>query len=410
MKPFLFTNAVIFDGTGRDVFPGEVRVEGHRIAAVAEGAHQLSRDDAEIIDCHGTTLMPGLVEAHGHLSWPSSVGRIFNSPALAKGLPPEEHLLITVHNARVTLEAGFTSVYSAGSLGTRFEVALKKEIEGGYLPGPRLISSSLEQGPSGVPGVPPAEGNQHGRGADAMRAYVKEMAELGVDSIKLLLSGDDAFAAGASQHLTYTEEEVAAAANEAQARGLWLSCHAQSAESIKLALRYGFRILYHCSHADEETLDLLEAKKDKIFIAPAIGLRYARMHEAEAFGITREVAEKMGVFAEVERMQRLYPEMRKRGIRVLPGGDYGFPYNPVGRNARDLELFVKLFGYTEKEVLVAATKTGGELMSLQVGIIKQDWLADLLLVAGNPFKDISILQQPQNLLLVMKDGKPVTRN
>jgi imidazolonepropionase-like amidohydrolase len=215
-QPILFVNATIFDGTGRGVFPGEVRVEGNRIAAVAEGSDRLSRGGATIINCRGATLMPGLVEAHAHLSWPSSVGRIFNGMML----PPEEHLLVTAHNARVTLEAGFTSAYSAGSLGTRFEVALKKEIEGGYLPGPRLISSSLEQGPKNVPGVPPAEGSKYGRGAEAMRAYVAEMAGIGVDSIKLLLSGDDAFAPGASQHLTYTEEEVAAAAAEARARHL----------------------------------------------------------------------------------------------------------------------------------------------------------------------------------------------
>ncbi len=410
MKPILFTNAMIFDGTGCDVFPGEVCVEGNRIAAVAEGAERLPRDGTAIINCQGATLMPGLVEAHAHLSWPSSVGRIFHGPNIAKLLPPEEHLLVTAHNARVTLEAGFTSAYSAGSLGQRFEVALKKEIEGGYLPGPRLVSSSLEQGPSGVPGVPPAEGNKHGRGATAMRAYVAEMAELGVDSIKLLLSGDDAFAEGASQNLTYTEEEVAAAADEAHARGIWLSCHAQSAEAIKIALRHGFRILYHCSHADEESLDLIEAQKDKVFVAPAVGLRYARMHEAESFGITRAVAEKMGVFAEVERMQTLYPEMRKRGIRVLPGGDYGFPYNPVGRNARDLELFVKLFGYSPIEALVAATKLGGELMGLQVGLVKASWLADFVLAQGNPVEDIAILQEPQRLLMVMKDGRIISKS
>lgn len=402
-QPILFTNAMIFDGTGRDLFPGEVRVEGNHIAAVADGAKQLSREGAEVVNCNGATLMPGLVESHAHLSWPSSVGRIFNGPNIAKVLPPEEHLLVTAHNARVTLEAGFTSAYSAGSLGTRFEVALKKEIEGGYLPGPRLISSSLEQGPKDVAGVPPAEGNKHGRGAEGMRAYVAEMAELGVDSIKLLLSGDDAFAEGASQNLTYTEDEVAAAADEAHARGIWLSCHAQSAESIKIALRHGFRILYHCSHADEEALDLLEAKKGEIFVAPAVSLRYARMHEAEAFGITRTVAEKMGVFAEVERMQRLYPEMRLRGIRVLPGGDYGFPYNPIGRNARDLELFVALFGYAPVETLVAATRLGGELMGLKVGAVKSGWLADLLLVQGDPTKDITILQNCERFR-VMKGG------
>ena len=410
MKPMLFTNALIFDGTGRAPFAGEVRVEGNRIAAVVEGAEPLAREGAEIIDCHGATLMPGLVEAHAHLSWPSSVGRIFNGPNIAKVLPPEEHLLVTAHNARVTLEAGFTSAYSAGSLGTRFEVALKKEIEGGWLPGPRLISSSLEQGPSGVPGVPPAEGNKHGRGVEGMRAYVAEMASLGVESIKLLLSGDDAFAEGASQHLTYSEEEVTAAAEAAHAHGIWLSCHAQSAESIKIALRHGFRILYHCSHADAEALDLLEAKKDEVFVAPAVGLRYARMHEAEAFGITREVAEKMGVFAEVERMQMLIPEMRRRGVRVLPGGDYGFPYNPIGRNARDLELFVKLFSFSNTEVLVAATQLGGALMNEQVGQIKTGWLADLLLVQGDPTQDVTLLQDRQRLLAVMKDGDLVRSN
>lgn len=400
MQSILFINAMIFDGTGREPFAGEILVTGNRIAVVADGKEQLSHDGAAIINCNGATLMPGLVESHAHLSWPSSVGRIFEGLML----PPEEHLLVTAHNARVTLEAGFTSAYSAGSLGTRFEIALKKEIEGGYLPGPRLISSSLEQGPKDVLGVPPAESNKHGRGVEAMRAYVTEMAELGVDSIKLLLSGDDAFASGASQNLTYTEEEVAAAASEAHARGIWLSGHAQSAESVKIGLRHGFRILYHCSHADEETLDLLEAKKDEIFIAPAVGLRYSRLHEAESFGITREVAEKMRVYAEVERMQKLYPEMRKRGIRVLPGGDYGFPYNPVGRNARDLELFVKLFGYTPIETLVAATKQGGELMGLEVGLIQVGWLADVLLVDGDPTKDVQILQHRERLLKIMKNG------
>ena len=396
----LFTNAMIFDGTGRERFPGEVLVSGNRITAVSEGINQIATEGAEIIHCNGATLMPGLIESHAHLSWPSSVGRIFNGMML----PPEEHLLVTAHNARVTLDAGFTSAYSAGSLGTRFEIALKKEIEGGWLPGPRLISSSLEQGPKDVLGVPPAEGNKHGRGVEGMRAYVAEMAALGVESIKLLLSGDDAFSPGASQNLTYTEDEVAAAANEAHARRIWLSGHAQSAESIKLALRHGFRILYHCSHADEEALDLLEAKKDEVFVAPAVSLRYARMHEAEAFGITRAVAEKMGVFAEVERMQKLYPEMRKRGIRVLPGGDYGFPYNPIGRNARDLKLFVKLFGYSPIESLVAATKLGGELMGLEVGVVKKGWLADLLLVDGDPTQDVTILQAQDRLLMIMKDG------
>jgi imidazolonepropionase-like amidohydrolase len=130
------------------------------------------------------------------------------------------------------------------------------------------------------------------------------------------------------------------------------------------------------------------------------------MHEAAEFDIDARRAEEMGATGGIERMQRLYPEMRKRGIRVLPGGDYGFPYNPIGRNARDFELFVKLFGYTPAEVLSATTKWGGELMGMgdELGQVKPGYLADLLLVDGDPTQDVAILQDQSRLLMIMKDG------
>jgi imidazolonepropionase-like amidohydrolase len=399
----LFTNAQVFDGTGRASFPGEVLVKGNRVDAVGEPGARLDRSRAEVIDCGGATLMPGMVEAHAHLSWPSSVGRIIN----AMVLPPEEHLLVTARNARVTLDAGFTSAYSAGSLGPRFEIALREEINGGWIPGPRLRASSLERLPDGALGVKADEGAQHPRGPAAMRAYVREMAQAGVDSIKFLLSSDEAFSPGGSQQLTYTEDEVAAIGAQARESGVWLACHAQAAQAVKLGAKNGFRILYHCSHADEEALDLLESKKHELFVAPAIGLMYARTYEGEAFGITRQVAEKLGAPFTLERMQKLYPQMRKRGIRVLPGGDYGFPYNPIGRNARDLQWFVELLGYTPVEALVAATGLGGELMGRGelLGQVKAGYLADLLLVDGDPTRDVRVMQDHDKLSVIMKDGK-----
>lgn len=399
----LFTNAQVFDGSGRAPFPGEVLVKGNRIDTVGEAGARLDRRGAEVIDCDGATLMPGLVEAHAHLSWPSSIGRIID----AMILPPEEHLLVTARNARVTLDAGFTSAYSAGSLGPRFEIALRDEINGGWIPGPRLRASSLERLPDGALGVKAEEGAEHPRGPAAMRAYVREMAKAGVDSIKFLLSSDEAFSPGGSQKLTYTEEEVAAIGEQARESGVWLACHSQASQAVKLAVKHGFRILYHCTHADEEALDMLEAKKDELFVAPAIGLMYARTYEAEAFGITRELAEKLGAPGALERIQRLYPKMRKRGIRVLPGGDYGFPYNPIGQNARDLQWFVELLGYTPIEALVAATKQGGELMGRGelLGQVKAGYLADLLLVDGEPTRDVRVLQDHAKLSVIMKDGK-----
>ena len=188
------------------------------------------------------------------------------------------------------------------------------------------------------------------------------------------------------------------------------ACHAQAADAVKMGVRAGFRILYHCTHADTETLDLLEAHKDTLFVGPAVGLLYTRLHEADALGITRDVAVKSGAVAGFERTLRLYPEMRKRGIRVLPGGDYGFPYNPIGTNARDLEWFVKFFGYSPTETLVAATKLGGELMGRGpngdqlIGQLKPGYLADVLVVAKDPIQDVRVLQDKLNLTMIMKDG------
>src|SRR4026209_1079696 len=166
----LFTNAQVFDGTGRVSFTGEVLVKGNRIDAVGEAGTRLDRQRAEVIDCGGATLMPGLVEAHAHLSWPSSVGRIID----AMVLPPEEHLRVTARTARVTLDAGFPSAYSAGSLGPRFEIALREEINGAWIPGPRLRASSLERLPDGALGLKADGGAAHVRGPEAMRAYVRE--------------------------------------------------------------------------------------------------------------------------------------------------------------------------------------------------------------------------------------------
>lgn len=401
MKPLVFTNVNIFDGSGRALFPGEVKVVGNRIAAVAEGSDRLDRDGADVIDGGGMTLMPGMVEGHAHLTWPSSTERVVNTMKL----PAEEHLLVTAQNARITLDHGFTSAYSAGSLGERFEVALRDMIDGGHLPGPRLRASSLEKGAEGVMGVPAGHDPTHDRDIPGLRAYVRAMGELGVDSIKFLLSSDEGFAPGGSQVLMYSEEEAQAIGEAARDAGVWLACHAQAADAVKRAVRAGFRCIYHCTYADEEALDMLEARKSEIFTAPAPGLLYARVHEASAFGIGQAEAERMGAVSGLELMADVYPKLKKRGVRVLPGGDYGFPYNPVGRNARDLDLFVRLFGFSPTEALVAATRHGGELMDMEVGQIKAGMLADLLLIDGDPTADITILQDKAKMPVVMKDGR-----
>jgi imidazolonepropionase-like amidohydrolase len=408
MPRTLFTNVAIFDGSGQVTFPGEVLVQGNRIKAVAKGREQIDRSLAEeIVDGDGATLMPGLTEAHGHLSYT-------NCAALKDigTVPTEEHMLITSYNARLMLDSGFTSVYSAASSKPRLDIVLRNEINAGRLPGPRMKAASPEITATGGLGDE-RQLHMHHTGIEIIadgpvevRRATRMMIREGVDTIKINISGDNFVRPRFSEALAYTDEEVAAAAEVAHEWGVWLACHARATASIKMALRHNFRVIYHCDFADEECLDQLEARKNEVFVAPAIGIVYTTAYEASAWGITREVAESMGMFASLERSCAVYKKMRRRGIRVLPGGDYGFAWNPIGANARDFEHFVNLFGYTPAETLMAATRYGGEIMGMddELGLVKEGYLADLIMVDGDPLKDIRLLQDRDNILMVMKDG------
>jgi len=400
----LFTDVMIFDGSGAPLFPGEVLVRGERIEAVARGDERLPREGVAVVEGQGRTLMPGMVEAHGHLTWPTSVERAINT---MKPLPIEQHVLVTAQNARITLDHGFTSVYSAGSLGERIEPALRDMIDAGFLPGPRLRASALEKGAEGVLGVPAGHDPTHQRDIPHLREYIAQKKADGCDTIKFLMSSDDAFQPGGSQTLMYSEEEAQAIGEAARDAGIWLACHAQGSEAVKRALRAGFRAIYHCTYADEEALDMFEARKDTAFTAPAVGLLWARAYEAQDFGIGPKEAADLGALRGIELGQQVIPQMRKRGIRVLPGGDYGFPYNPHGRNARDLEHFVNLFGFSPTEALVAATRQGGELVDWDVGQVRAGYLADLLLVEGDPTADVRAHPAGQDQSGCHHEGRPI---
>jgi imidazolonepropionase-like amidohydrolase len=398
----IFENVRIFDGAQLRPGTGAVRVQGNRITEVGDSGRSVRQDGDRVIDGRGQTLMPGLVEAHAHLSWPSSVERFV--PGMA--LPPEDLVLTTARNARILLDHGFTSAYSAGSLSKSVEVVLNGFITSGGMPGPRLVASSIERSPPTGEELDPGQVAEHGAGPEAVRAFVKDCAALGAKSVKFLLSGEDALMPGASQQLLYTQEEANAAGEQARESGVWLACHAQASEAVKMGLRAGFRVLYHCTYADSEALEMLESQRDEIFIAPAIGIIQATLDAAppphfDMSHMKRSAAEVL------ELQKQLVPELRRRGLKVLPGGDYGFPFNPNGRNARDLELFVRHFGYSAEEALSAATMLGGELMGMgdELGQVRPGFLADLLLVDGDPVADVTVLQDRNRLRAIMKDGR-----
>jgi imidazolonepropionase-like amidohydrolase len=401
---YIFRDIQLFDGSGAAPYAATVVVDGDRISAVHPGSADIEAgEDDHVIDGAGRTLMPGLIEAHAHLSWGSSVEKIYH----AFMLPPDEMRIATWRNARVLLDHGFTSAFSAGALDNTLEVELRDEIAAGTVPGPRLRASTIERSPEAADGVETGKKvSMEGRGPDAMRAFVRRCKDWGIDNVKLVISGEDALLPGSSQHILYEEDEVAAACDEAHRLGMLVGAHTQAAEAVKIALRCGVDVLYHCSYADDEALDMLEAQRDRIFMAPAIGVIVGTLEATPPPHIDMSSMKEMAKPV-IANARRMIPELRRRGVRVLPGGDYGFPFNPNGRNARDLQHFVDLFDCTPTEALVAATKLGGELMGMgdELGLVKPGYLADLLLVDGDPTSEVSILQDKNKLAIIMQSGR-----
>ena len=313
--------------------------------------------------------------------------------------------------AKVMLDQGFTSIFSAAAAKARLDVVIRNAIDAGDIPGPRMRAASPELTPtSGLGDVRRRHIHRETfaitcDGPDEFRRTAREMVREGVDTLKMNPSGDEFIPFARAHETIMNEDEVAAVCEVGRSRGKNVAAHARSAESVKMCLRQGANVLYHCTLSDDEAIDMLEAEKDRVFVAPTIGMAHITgQGEGKDYGIGYDHPVALYFRREGERGVENMKELKRRGVRVLPGGDYGFAWNPIGTNARDLEHFVKLLGFTPLEAITAATKHGGELMAMDLGLVKEGYLADLILVDGDPAKDIAILQDAGRIAAVMKDG------
>ena len=303
MDRTLISGTTIFDGSGAAPFAGDVLVEGQRIAEVQRGGG-LPRGDARVIDGAGATLMPGLIEPHGHLSYPDAAR---NSDFTR--LPPEEHVLVTMRNAKTALDCGYTSVLSAASAKPRLDIVIRNEINAGRIPGPRYLANGPELTVTGGLGdenlmhLPHVETPTFAwvvDGPDEVRKACRLLVREGVDLLKLNLSGDTGPRNSRSERVVMTDDEVAAAMEIARAGAVRVCAHARSAESVKMCVRHGIGIIYHANFADAEALDLLEANRDWCFVNPALGLTYQACYAGGEWGMTPEMARERGILRELE--------------------------------------------------------------------------------------------------------------
>lgn len=404
----LIQNATIFTATGTDTIRGDVVVEGNRIVAVGAGAATDAAAGDAVIDATGLFCMPGMTEGHAHLS--------FENVTATENLitpTPEAQVFTAARGAKALIEAGFTSAYGASEAKLRLAVAVRDEVNAGRLPGPRIRAGGLEISVTGGMGDESRDHNPRVGpstivdGVDEMRRAVRLHCREGVDNVKLDVSGDPFYPSTPANTTPMTFEEIKVAVETAHAYGRKINAHTRSIEGSKFCVRAGVDGLFHTEYADDELLDLMEEARDRIFVAPTVGLFAQIMAgEASAHGLTPEVGGYMNIPELLENSVRTHSELRKRGVRHLIGGDYGFGWSPQGTQGRDLSFFVDHYGYSPAEALLCATRNGGLAMGYngELGTLEAGNFADLVLVDGDPLADITVLAGPERIAFVMRDG------
>jgi len=381
-KPIVIRADRIIDGRGKVITGGSVVVQGGKITRVnAESTGPVT------YDLKGFTLMPGLIDAHSHLTWHFNPKGRYHTRGDSTETPAEE-MLATAANAYATLMAGFTTIQSPGSPEDK---ELRESIERGGVPGPRVLTSL---GPIQSARLSP----------DSMRAIVRRRKAEGADVIKIFASGS--IRDGGQQ--TLSDAQLAAICGEAKAQGLRTMVHAHSVSSIKAAVNAGCGQIEHGVFADEETLKLMADKG--VYFDPQICLVFRNYLDNrakyEGIGNYNEAG-----FAAMEKAIPLSTAMFKKALKT-PGLKVIFGTDAVagahGRNAEELVCRVQAGGQSPVDAITSATSLGATALHMgdKIGSIAPGLHADLVGVEGDATKDITSLRR---VMFVMKDGK-VYRN
>ena len=376
-------------------FDGDVLVDGDRIVEVRPGRIAVS-SNCQVIDLKGATIMPGLGDGHVHFGQPLDFEYDFGALIASD---PEDAALATAGVARQYIEHGVTICVSGGIAQPRGDVALKQVIERGWATGPRMLAGGgMISDPDGIPAayIPST--------VEGIRRAVAEQCDMGVEVIKMFLSGETVMPPGSPDipvdHTFPSEELIEAAVDEAAKYGAFVHSHSRGAGSVTLAAKCGVRLISHASYVDEEGLALLKGRDD-VWVCPGLHYMWAMPNLAEEPYATlgadyaREYDDAVGTIA------RLAAE----GIKLLPGGDYGHVWIPHGEAARDLEHFVDRCGMSAKQAVMTATHNFGGLTGMKVGQLKPGYFADMLILDGDPTGDVSILQDRARRHAVVKGGE-----
>lgn len=400
----LLQNGLVVDGLGNPAYQGSVRIEGDTIVAAAPELSAQPGD--EVVDLQGKTIMPGLIDAHCHvtLDEPHSNDEMFfhRRPGLGA--------LVAAYNAQRVLRAGVTSIFDADCI-FDLGVDLRDAIEAGIVQGPRMASggNALVTSVGGTAGLLIPDQGLRGyakvvSNRDEIVKEVRRQIKYGVDWIKVHITGLVPRQKERGEVAAWNYEELKTVCDTAHDLGIPVVGHCRNAKSIADAVSAGFDMILHATFMDDAALELLV--EHKVPIVPTFTFQANLADYGDRVGADANLKE---IFRrEIEESAHMIRKAYEAGVPVLCGTESGFSLTPYGEwHYREMEVFIRDIGFTPEAAIRAATSECGRCLGLdgKIGAVEAGRLADLLVVNGDPTKDVTVLGNNDNIEDVYLNGK-----
>jgi imidazolonepropionase-like amidohydrolase len=401
--------AQVIDGKGGVIPDGVVVIDGTRLQAVGGAGAVAVPPDAEVIDLPGCTVMPGLIDAHLHLC-AHNVTSFQNYRAATFEVTPQLQMLYALHHAQMCLEMGFTTLRDQGwitpvGLLTTEMVAVRDAIAAGIFAGPRILVAGWAVITSSHFDLILPRGAVRPALADGpweLRKLARTGLRIGCDFIKTTASGGGGTDKEEPDIRNMTQEELDAVADEAHAFRKHCACHCFTPDSQRMAVRAGVDTIEHCVFTDDDAIALM--KEHGKYLVPTLAHRSDRAIEAR-----RRIGTPEFVLRKMKRIQphtkETFQRLHEAGVKIAMGTDLQLDPE-MGASAMELEIYVE-YGMTPMEAILTATRNAAEAIHLgnEVGTLDPGKLADVIVVDGDPLRDIRLLQERRKILMVMKEGR-----
>ena len=417
MSYLALVNGCVIDGTGRPVLEkGGVVIKDDIIVEVGDMDAIEIPKEVKVIDVEGKTIMPGLIDAHIHLTG-LRTGDFIREPLL---MPYATLVARAIRDLEALINAGFTTMGDAGSI---IALQLKRAEREGTIVSPRIVAAGytlsqtfghgdqhflpIEYVDARTTKMPSPLSSLICDGVDECRKAARYALRAGADFIKIMATGGVMSEKDRPEYTQFTLEEIEAIVEEARHAHRFVHAHAQGTEGIINALKAGVKVIAHGIFIDEEGMEL--AKKKNAVVVPTLSIVEQILMYGKELGIPEWGLRKSKEVHEIHiaNIRKAY----EAGVKIATGTDFlgGVKAFRYGDNSLELQLLVEKVGMPPMDAIIAATRNAAEAVGLErkIGTLEKNKVADLIVVNGNPLEDIKVLRKPENIVIVMKEGKLV---